>query len=177
MRPAPNRSNYRVSVSTFRFRRSVRNKPCSANGRLPVLDDRPDILLASPYVCPQTLGPFREQGGATGSEPIGIDEHLREKEFGILDGLTTGGVASVYRTKPSTDATRQILTWAARRGKQCNVIFRLRQMATIALVAMLGRKVHASGAEAVGELVERGMSSDTIVVIDDLTIALDVAEA
>jgi len=62
-----------------------------------VPDDRPDIVLVSPYVrARQTLDLFREQGGATGNDPVGIDERLREKEFGILDGLTTSGVASVY---------------------------------------------------------------------------------
>ena len=101
-----------------------------------VPDDRPDALLVSPYIrARQTLDLFRAQGGATGDDPIGIDERLREKEFGILDGLTTGGVASVY---PDQAEFRRILGKFYHRppgGESwCDVIFRLRSlMDTIAL--------------------------------------------
>jgi len=62
-----------------------------------LVTDRPDVLFASPYLRAQeTARLFRAAGGADGDEPICIDERLREKEFGILDGLTTSGVASIH---------------------------------------------------------------------------------
>jgi broad specificity phosphatase PhoE len=57
-------------------------------------DLRPDVMLASPYVRAQeTAKLFRAAGGCDADETICIDERLREKEFGILDGLTTAGIA------------------------------------------------------------------------------------
>src|SRR5438128_11091412 len=58
--------------------------------------ERPNVLLASPYTRAQeTIRLFVDAGGAaTGT--ICVDERLREKEFGILDGLTTSGVGAVY---------------------------------------------------------------------------------
>jgi broad specificity phosphatase PhoE len=50
------------------------------------VEDRPEVLLVSPYVRAQnTARLFRKAGGAAGDEPICIDERLREKEFGVLD--------------------------------------------------------------------------------------------
>src|SRR5690349_13290647 len=54
---------------------------------------RPDVMLASPYVRAQeTAKLFRAAGGCDADEKICVDERLREKEFGILDGLTTAGI-------------------------------------------------------------------------------------
>src|SRR4051794_33451908 len=56
-------------------------------------DERPDVLISSPYLrAIGTATLFREAGGCDHDEPICSDERLREKEFGILDGLTTAGI-------------------------------------------------------------------------------------
>ena len=56
-------------------------------------DGRPEVMLASPYVrAVQTAELFRAAGGCHRDERICIDERLREKEFGILDGLTGAGI-------------------------------------------------------------------------------------
>jgi len=106
-------------------------------------DDRPEILLVSPYVrARQTLDLFRKQGGAIGDDPVGIDERLREKEFGILDGLTTSGVASVY---PDQAEFRRILGKFYHRppgGESwCDVIFRLRSLMDTIALHYAGRRV------------------------------------
>ncbi|MEG3162369.1 histidine phosphatase family protein [Sphingomonas sp. LB2R24] len=108
-----------------------------------VPDDRPDALLVSPYIrARQTLNLFRTQGGATGDDPVGIDERLREKEFGILDGLTTSGVASVY---PDQAEFRRILGKFYHRppgGESwCDVIFRLRSLMDTIALHYAGRRV------------------------------------
>jgi broad specificity phosphatase PhoE len=99
-------------------------------------DDRPEVLLASPYVrALETARIFRSHGGGVGDAPIAVDERLREKEFGILDGLTTTGVAAVH---PEQAEFRRLLGKFYHRppgGESwCDVIFRLRSlMDTIAL--------------------------------------------
>jgi broad specificity phosphatase PhoE len=99
-------------------------------------EDRPEVLYASPYVrAVRTAQLFREARGVEADLPICIDERLREKEFGILDGLTTAGVAALL---PDQAEFRRILGKFYHRppgGESwCDVIFRLRSLLdTIAL--------------------------------------------
>lgn len=68
---------------------------------------QPDILLASPYVrAVQSAERFRAAGGCDADEPIVVDERLREREFGILDGLTWAGVEAI---EPQQAAFRTLL--------------------------------------------------------------------
>jgi len=92
--------------------------------------ERPDVLLSSPYVrALQTARLFREAGGSAGHDPICSDERLREKEFGILDGLTTPGIAASY---PDQAEFRRLLGKFYHRppgGESwCDVILRLRSV-------------------------------------------------
>jgi broad specificity phosphatase PhoE len=92
--------------------------------------DRPEVMLASPYVrAVETAQLFRAAGGCRADEKICLDERLREKEFGILDGLTTAGI---HEIQPDQAAFRKLLgkfyhrppggeSWA-------DVIFRLRAL-------------------------------------------------
>lgn len=97
---------------------------------------RPDVLLSSPYRrAHDTARLFRDAGGCASDEPICLDERLREKEFGIVDGLTTSGIAAL---QPEQAALRALLGKFYHRppgGESwCDVIFRLRAvMDTIAL--------------------------------------------
>ena len=92
--------------------------------------EQPEVLLASPYLrAQQTAEIFREMGGCAADETICSDERLREKEFGILDGLTTDGVAHLL---PEQAKFRQLLGKFYHRppgGESwCDVIFRLRSL-------------------------------------------------
>lgn len=57
-------------------------------------DQRPEIMLASPYVrARQTAEIICKQGALAGGPARTIvDERLREREFGIFDRLTTAGI-------------------------------------------------------------------------------------
>ena len=61
-------------------------------------DQRPEVILSSPYLrAHQTARAVCEAGGATGdARPPLVDERLREREFGILDRLTTAGVRAKF---------------------------------------------------------------------------------
>lgn len=93
-------------------------------------DERPDVLLSSPYArALQTARLFRDAGGCDADEAVCMDERLREKEFGILDGLTSHGIANHF---PDQAGFRRVLGKFYHRppgGESwCDVIFRLRSL-------------------------------------------------
>jgi len=106
-------------------------------------DGRPDIVLASPYVrAVRTAEIFRAAGGCDAEEIVCVDERLREKEFGILDGLT---VAGIHATLPDQAEFRRLLgkfyhrppggeSWA-------DVILRLRSLMDTVSLHYAGRRV------------------------------------
>lgn len=103
----------------------------------------PEVILASPYLrARQTAERFRDAGGADRQEPICVDERLREKEFGILDGLTTAGVRAL---EPEQAAFRTLLGKFYHRppgGESwCDVIFRLRSLMDTVSLHYGGRDV------------------------------------
>lgn len=61
-------------------------------------DQRPEVLLSSPYVrARQTAEAICSAGGLSGgARPTILDERLREREFGVFDGLTTRGIRQKY---------------------------------------------------------------------------------
>jgi ribonuclease H / adenosylcobalamin/alpha-ribazole phosphatase len=106
-------------------------------------EERPDVMLASPYLrAQQTAELFREAGGCAPDEPICIDERLREKEFGVLDGLTTAGIAELI---PDQAEFRMLLGKFYHRppgGESwCDVILRLRSLLDTVSLHYGGRPV------------------------------------
>lgn len=98
--------------------------------------ERPAVLLVSPYLrAQQTAGLFRAAAGCDAELPLCLDERLREREFGVLDGLTRAGIEAHH---PDQAAFRSALGKFYHRppgGESwCDVIFRLRAlMDTVAL--------------------------------------------
>ena len=92
-------------------------------------EERPTVVLSSPYLrARHTATLVREAGGfAPGAEDVLSDERLREKEFGILDRLTTVGIRARY---PEQAEFRRLLGKFYHRppgGESwCDVILRLR---------------------------------------------------
>jgi len=112
--------------------------------RLPE-DTRPTVILASPYLrayetalrirdrlggreCRRAICTPADQMGASGPEVI-TDERLREREFGILDGLTKIGIAL---HQPQQAELRKLLGKFYHRppgGESwCDIILRLRSV-------------------------------------------------
>lgn len=105
--------------------------------------DQPEILIASPYKrAVQTAQLFRDSGGAPQCEAVCIDERLREKEFGILDGLTTRGIGIHH---PEQAEFRSILGKFYHRApggeSWCDVILRLRSLLDTISLHHAGRDV------------------------------------
>ncbi len=89
---------------------------------------RPDVILTSPYVrARETALRIHGAGGSWSAVQILVDERLREKETGILDGLTPEGVAARH---PDQAEHRRIIGKFYHRppgGENwCDVIQRLR---------------------------------------------------
>jgi broad specificity phosphatase PhoE len=61
-------------------------------------DQRPEVIISSPYIrAKQTAQAICEVGGlAGGAKPTILDERLREREFGVFDGLTTLGIREKF---------------------------------------------------------------------------------
>ena len=133
--------------------------------------DRPEVLLASPYQrARQTAHLFRDAGGVEQDEPIRIDERLREKEFGILDGLTVAGVQSRY---PEQAEFRRLLGKFYHRppgGESwCDIVFRLRAVMDTIALHHSGRRVmivaHQVVVLCLRYVIER-LDEDEILAID-----------
>jgi broad specificity phosphatase PhoE len=106
-------------------------------------EERPQSVLVSPYVrAKATAAMIRDAGGFDRDEPLCLDERLREKEFGIIDGLTTRGLAELM---PDQAALRESLGKFYHRppgGESwCDVILRLRSLLDTVALHYSGRRV------------------------------------
>ena len=95
---------------------------------LPV-DDRPTVVLTSTYLrARQTGQAIADAGGLARADLVfSVDERLREREFGILDRLTTSGIE--LRHPDQAEARRRLGKFYHRPpgGESwCDVILRLR---------------------------------------------------
>ncbi|PAX07869.1 histidine phosphatase family protein [Sphingomonas lenta] len=132
---------------------------------------RPEVMLSSPYLrARETARLFREAGGCPPDERICADERLREKEFGVLDGLTTGGIAAL---EPDQAAFRRLLGKFYHRppgGESwCDVIFRLRSLMDTVALHYAGRRVMIVAHQVVVlclRYVVENLSEEEILAID-----------
>jgi broad specificity phosphatase PhoE len=92
--------------------------------------ERPNVVLHSPYARAAETARIIMAGMRAGTPPVSLgDERLREKEFGILDRLTTHGISHKY---PNLYEQRQHVGKFYFRppgGESwCDVILRLRSL-------------------------------------------------
>jgi broad specificity phosphatase PhoE len=131
----------------------------------------PEVVLASPYVrAKQTAEIFRANGGCEPDETICVDERLREKEFGILDGLTPGGIAHF---EPQQAEFRRLLGKFYHRppgGESwVDVIFRLRSLLDTVSLHYAGRRVLIVAHQVVVlclRYVIEGLGEEEVLAID-----------
>jgi broad specificity phosphatase PhoE len=98
-------------------------------GRLPAAK-APELLLCSPYVrAVQTARVLLASAGLAGKVRMQLDERLREKEFGILDRLTTLGIRERYQELSEQRAHVGKFYFRPPGGESlCDVILRLRSL-------------------------------------------------
>jgi broad specificity phosphatase PhoE len=108
------------------------------------LEERPEMLLCSPFRrARQTAEQIRAAGGLLPESPSDVvDERLREREFGILDRLTTAGIAELFPAQ--AEARKQLGKFYHRPpgGESwCDVILRLRSAMDTLSLHYSGRRV------------------------------------
>lgn len=64
-------------------------------GQLPA-DERPTVVYSSPYVRAKETTRLIVEAGELGGVPFHLDERLREKEFGMLNRLTSAGILAAF---------------------------------------------------------------------------------
>jgi broad specificity phosphatase PhoE len=113
---------------------------------------RPEVVLTSPYLrARQTAELIRRAGGLSDPDvAFCLDERLREREFGILDRLTTRGIVERF---PEQDEARALLGKFYHRppgGESwCDVILRLRTVLDTLSLHHRGRRVLIVGHQVV----------------------------
>jgi len=135
--------------------------------------NRPNVLMSSPYRrAVQTAELFRQAGGTAGTCRVCLDERLREKEFGILDGLTTLGIRAEH---PGQAEFRESLGKFYHRppgGESwCDVIFRLRSLLDTVGLHHGGCRVMIVAHQVVVlclRYIIEGMTEEEILAIDRL---------
>jgi broad specificity phosphatase PhoE len=141
-------------------------------GALPA-GTRPEAVLCSPYVRAHETARLLIDGGNLGPE-IGLrmDERLREKEFGILDRLTTHGIRQKH-PELSEQRTHVGKFYFRPPGGEswCDVILRLRSLIEMMAREYAGKRVLVVGHQVIVNcmryLIEH-MNEEQILAIDRL---------
>ncbi|MDB5615581.1 MAG: histidine phosphatase family protein [Devosia sp.] len=92
-------------------------------------DGLPNVVVTSPYARAHKTAQLISQNGGFSDAEFSVDERLREKEFGILDRLTTSGIMERF---PEQAKFRSLLGKFYHRppaGESwCDVVLRLRSL-------------------------------------------------
>jgi broad specificity phosphatase PhoE len=99
-------------------------------GEMPA-DRRPEVILCSPYVRARETARIVLEAAKYPGDPmrVRIDERLREKEFGILDRLTTFGIRQKYPELSEQRSHVGKFYFRPPGGESwCDVILRLRSL-------------------------------------------------
>lgn len=140
-------------------------------GQMPA-SERPTVVLASPYVRAQeTALRILNAAGIDKDEVVYItDERLREKEFGILDRLTTYGIRQKYPELAEQRAHVGKFYFRPPGGESwCDVILRLRSVIDTIVREYCGENVLIVGHQVIVNcfryLLER-MDEELILSLD-----------
>jgi len=94
-------------------------------------NERPEVILCSPYIRTRQTAKFICEAGALSGGPARpiSDERLREREFGVFDRLTTAGIRARYPTEAAHRAMLGKFYHRPPGGESwADVILRLRSM-------------------------------------------------
>lgn len=94
-----------------------------------VPEDRPTVVMSSPYLrAHRTAEIVLEQGGL-GSASIVTDERLREKEFGVLNRMTKAGIVALMPDQAELRQTIGKFYYRPPGGESwCDILLRLRSL-------------------------------------------------
>lgn len=133
---------------------------------------RPEVALSSPYLrARQTAKRVEAMGGlAPGANIQCTDERLREREFGILDRLTSVGIKELHPDQAEFRRTMGKFYHRPPGGESwCDVILRLRSALDTLSLHHSGRRVVIVGHQVVVLCLRyllENMSEEEILAID-----------
>jgi probable phosphoglycerate mutase len=114
-------------------------------------DQRPDVVISSPYLraC-GTATAVSDAGGLVSGTATRIDERLREREFGILDRLTSAGIRRLYPEQAELRKSVGKFYHRPPGGESwCDVILRLRSVLNSLSLHFASRRVLIIGHQVV----------------------------
>jgi broad specificity phosphatase PhoE len=103
---------------------------------------RPTTLMSSPFVRSRQTMEAVARALGTPSEDVLVDERLREKEFGVLDGYTTAGIRARFPELAAQRASVGKFYFRPPGGESwCDVILRLRSVTEVLRRDYVGERV------------------------------------
>ncbi|RYG04246.1 MAG: histidine phosphatase family protein [Caulobacteraceae bacterium] len=140
--------------------------------------ERPEVVLTSPYLrAVQTASLVRDAHGLADDEvPHCVDERLREREFGILDRLTSVGIKEHYPEQAAFRAAMGKFYHRPPGGESwCDVILRLRSALDTLSLHHAERRVLIVGHQVVALCLRYLLENLSEAEILDIDAAGDVA--
>lgn len=105
-------------------------------------EQRPEVILSSPYLRAQGTAQLVARHGALHEVPLRMDERLREKEFGLLDRYTRAGIEQKFPELAAQRAHVGKFYFRPPGGESwCDVILRLRSALEMITREYQGRRV------------------------------------
>ena len=135
-------------------------------------DEKPEVLLCSPYLRARDTAKHLMEHAALNSEHVVVryDERLREKEFGILDRLTSFGIAQKHPDLKEQRAHVGKFYFRPPGGESwCDVILRLRSLNEMMSREYASRRVLVIGHQVIVNCMRyllENMDEKTILEID-----------
>ena len=103
---------------------------------------RPTTLMSSPFVRSRQTMEAVARALGTPDEEVLVDERLREKEFGVLDGYTTAGIRATFPELAKQRASVGKFYFRSPGGESwCDVILRLRSVTEVLRRDYVGERV------------------------------------
>jgi broad specificity phosphatase PhoE len=113
-------------------------------------DERPNVLLSSPFVRAQQTCAATAAAIGLDVDDIGVDERLREKEFGILDRYTVHGIKAKFPELAAQRALVGKFYFRPPGGESwCDVILRLRSVVEVLRRDHVGERVLIVGHQVI----------------------------
>lgn len=103
---------------------------------------RPTTLMSSPFVRSRQTMEAVARALGTPDDDVLVDERLREKEFGVLDGYTTAGIRATFPELAAQRASVGKFYFRPPGGESwCDVILRLRSVTEVLRRDYVGERV------------------------------------
>ena len=131
--------------------------------------ERPEVVLTSPYARARRTAALIQHAASLAGDVV-IDERLREKEFGVLDRLTSAGIKDLYPDEAERRKDLGKFYYRPPAGESwCDVVLRLRSALHTVSLHHGGKRVLIVGHQVVvlclRYLIEN-MTEQEILAID-----------